>query len=64
MTDRQITLHLEAESAEQLSMLTIQAQFHWGLSLSFFDFSQTKNGRWVCWFTVPHSLWLERVKNG
>ena len=64
MKDIQITLHLEAASAEELSALTVRAQIVWGMQLHFFDFAQLKNGKYVCWYRVPHSIWTEKVANG
>ena len=64
MKDLQVTLHLKADSPEELSMMTVQAQARWGLVLNFFDFSQDKSGKWICWFKVPHRVWIEKVANG
>lgn len=61
---RYITLHLIAESPEMLSMMTVAAQNNWGMSLEFFDFSQTKKGLFICWFKVPVEIYQERVLNG
>lgn len=64
MKDIQITLHLIADTPEELSVMTIKAQANWGLQLNFFDFAQTKNNKWICWFKVPHRIWVEKVANG
>jgi len=64
MTEIQITLFLEALTPQQLSMLTAQAQMQWGMKLTFFDFSQTKKGTFICWYNVPHGIWVEKVANG
>jgi hypothetical protein len=53
-----------ADTPEELSMLTIAAQTNWGMTLDFFDFSQLKNGKFICWFKVPLMEWSERVANG
>lgn len=60
----QITLHLKADSPELLSALTVQAQIQWGMELDFFDFSQTKDGKFICWYKVPQSYYEMRVRNG
>jgi len=59
-----ITLSLQADTPEELSILTIAAQTNWGMTLDFFDFSQLKNGKFICWFKVPLAEWNERVANG
>lgn len=45
-------------------MMTANAQVRWGMELHFFDFSQTKSGRFICWYRVPHAIWVEKVANG
>lgn len=64
MTDLQITLSIEASSAQELSVLTVRTQLVWGMQLNFFDFTQTKKGTFICWYKVPHSIWMEKVANG
>lgn len=64
MTEMNITLHLEADSADELSLLTIKMQIRMGMELHFFDFTQLKNGKFICWFRVPHRIWAEKVANG
>ena len=59
-----ITLSLVADSPDELSMLTVQRQVLWGLKLKFYDFSQLKNGKYICWYNVPHTIWVEKVANG
>ena len=64
MTDIQITLSLVADKPEVLSALTVQAQLNWGMKLSFFDFSQRKDGKFICWYQVPVIIYNERVLSG
>lgn len=64
MTGLQITLSLEASTREELSAMTINAQLNWGMVLTFFDFTQTKSGSFICWYTVPHLIYTEKVLNG
>lgn len=56
-----ITLHLKADSPEELSALTIQAQLQWGIVADFFDFSQTKDGKYICWYKVPYPKYVEAM---
>ena len=64
MNEIYITLHLEATTEEALSMATLEAQVFWKMNLDFFDFSQKRNGRFICWFKVPQSSYIERRANG
>lgn len=64
MTGLKITLSLMAETREALSALTIRAQLNFGMQLEFFDFSQTKDGKFICWYRIPHSIYTEKVLNG
>lgn len=64
MTDLQITLHLMADTPEQLSALTVQAQLNWGMKLHFREFTQNKQGKYVCWYEIPVLIYQERVING
>lgn len=64
MKDLHITLHLEAESADELSIMTVNAQVHWNMQLNFFDFTQTKKGLYICWYNMPHGIWVEKLANG
>jgi hypothetical protein len=57
--DIQIYLSLTAQSADQLSTATVDAQLFWGMKLTFFDF-QVVGGKHICWFTVPFSIWQEK----
>lgn len=59
-----ITLHLKADKPEMLSALTVNAQIQWGMELDFFDFSQTKDGKYICWYKVPQSIYQMKVMNG
>lgn len=59
-----ITLSLIADKPETLSAMTVIAQNNWGMILEFFDFSQLKNGKFICWYRVPVSAYNERVVNG
>lgn len=59
-----ITLHLAADTPEQLSGLTVRAQLLWGMELDFFDFSQTKAGKYICWFKIPQKIYEMKVMNG
>lgn len=59
-----ITLSLIASTPEQLSALTVQRQLLWGMKIYFKDFSQTKDGKFICWYEVPHSIYTEKVLNG
>lgn len=59
-----ITLSLIAESPEQLSAMTVRAQLNWGMELDFFDFTQVKSGKYICWYKVPQSVYEMRVRNG
>jgi len=59
-----ITLSLRADTPEQLSGLTVQAQLNWGMELDFFDFSQTKDGKYICWYRVPQTVYQMRLQNG
>lgn len=63
MKSRQVTLHLEANTPGELSLLTIKAQDRWGMTLEFFDFMQNKAGKYICWYQVPHQRWAEAVSN-
>lgn len=53
-----------AETPEALSALTVQAQLNWGMQLSFFDFTQLKNGQWACWYKIPYLAYVEKVGHG
>lgn len=64
MNDINITLHLVADTPDQLSVLTVRTQILWGMEFSFFDFSQRKDGKFICWYKVPHKIWIEKVANG
>lgn len=64
MSEIKITLSLEAPTMQELSLLTVRAQIAYGMTLNFFDFAQTKKGTFICWFTVPHTIWVEKVANG
>lgn len=59
-----ITLSLTADTPEELSALTVQAQLIWGMELDFFDFIQRKDGKFTCWFKVPYSVYEMKVANG
>lgn len=59
-----ITLSLQADTPEQLSALTVRAQILWGMELDFFDFSQLKNGKYICWFKIPQTIYQMKVTNG
>lgn len=59
-----ITLSLTADSREALSALTVRAQLNWGMELDFFDFTQTKDGTFVCWYKVPYTIYEMKVANG
>jgi hypothetical protein len=59
-----ITLHLKADTPEQLSALTVRAQLMWGMELNFFDFMQDRKGKYVCWYKIPHTVYEMRVRNG
>ena len=64
MTDIQITLSIVADTPELLSALTVRAQLNWGMKLTFFDFTQRKDSKYICWYSVPHSKYSEKVLNG
>jgi hypothetical protein len=64
MKDLQIVLSLTASTMDELSTMTVRAQINWGMKLQFFDFTQLKNGNFICWFHLPHSVWAEKVLNG
>lgn len=57
---RYITLHIEADTPEQLSMLTVATQNFWGADIEFFDFQQTKKGKERAWFRIPIHLWTDK----
>jgi len=59
-----ITLSLMADTQELLSALTVQAQVNFGMKLHFREFSQLKNGKFVCWYEVPYSIYVEKLGNG
>lgn len=59
-----ITLSLVADSADELSMLTIQRQVLWKMKINFYDFSQRKDGKYICWYNIPYTIWVEKVSNG
>lgn len=53
-----------ADTQELLSALTVQAQVNFGMKLHFREFSQLKNGKFVCWYEVPYSIYVEKLGNG
>lgn len=53
-----------ADTPEQLSALTVQAQLNWGMKLHFREFTQNKQGKYVCWYEIPVLIYQERVING
>jgi len=55
-----ITLSLTADTPDELSVMTVVAQSNWSMEFEFFDFSQLKNGMFICWYRVPLSAWQER----
>jgi hypothetical protein len=64
MTEIKISLSLIADTPELLSALTVRAQINYGMVFDFFDFSQLKNGKYICWFKVNVSTYQEKVSNG
>lgn len=59
-----ITLSLIADTPEDLSLLTVQAQINWGMRLTFSPFSQIRNGKFITTFEMPYSIYAERVGRG
>ncbi len=64
MKDLKITLSLIADTPEMLSQMTVQAQLNWGMEFNFFDFTQLKNGKYICWYRVSARIYQEKVLNG
>jgi len=64
MNEIKINLSLTADTPELLSALTVRAQLNYGMAFEFFDFSQLKNGKFICWFKVPVTIYQEKVANG
>ena len=56
-----ITLHLSADTPDELSGMTLVAQTNWKMELEFFDFSQIQSGKFICWYRVPVSAWQESL---
>jgi len=61
MNGYDISVSLVAESRQMLTNMTIQAQINWGMKLTFTDFSQLKDGTFICWYCVPHLIYVERL---
>jgi hypothetical protein len=59
-----ISLSLIADSRQMLTNMTIQAQINWGMKLKFRDFAQLKDGSFICWFEIPHAIYVERMTRG
>ena len=59
-----ITLSLIADTPEELSLMTVQAQVNWGMKLAFSPFSQLRNGKFITTFEMPYRIYAERVANG
>ena len=56
-----ITLHLIADTPEELSAMTVAAQLDWGMTIDFFDFTRTPDGKYMCWYKMLHTKWMEAM---
>lgn len=64
MNEIKINLSLIADTPQLLSAMTVRAQLNYGMAFDFFDFSQLKNGKYICWYRIPVAIYQEKVANG